>query len=178
MSIELEEMAWLGAAVLSAQKFEFGLYGVVAHLSEEVRASGGKKFEGLTGELFIRGDPNKLKATLGALVRFFGDELMLSSKEMEQYVSDRNFIVHNYWRASRANLQDDQIRFDHEFDNNIEYLKDFVERGDVYIGLIRGLIAVIIKNRMYLKNKDFRPTQKQIEDMELYYRNVAKIMDE
>ena len=60
----LQECATLGAAVLAAQRVEFFLYGLVAHVKPELKWND-KRFRHLTPERFLRGDPSDLHATLG-----------------------------------------------------------------------------------------------------------------
>ena len=60
----LLECAAVGAAILAAQRIEFLLYGLMAHVKPELK-SGDKKFRDLTPEGFVRGDPAELRATLG-----------------------------------------------------------------------------------------------------------------
>lgn len=59
----IDECALLGAAILSAQKLEFTLYGIVAHLSHLPEAQKEKRFRDLTPERFLRGNIEDLRAS-------------------------------------------------------------------------------------------------------------------
>ena len=45
---------------------------------------------------------------MGQLVRDFGDTLLLTTGDLEEFVKDRNLIIHNYWRLTKANVHDVQ----------------------------------------------------------------------
>ena len=101
MSAEkIETWQLLGAAVYYAQKFEFLLYGLAAHTTHLPDTE--KRFANLTPESFLRGPLEEQRATLGALVRSFGEKLMLQSDELEEYVMRRNELVHNFWRLTET----------------------------------------------------------------------------
>ena len=89
----IDECALIGAAILSAQKLEFALYGIVSHLSD---LQGDKRFRDLTPEKFLLGNINDLKVTFGQLEAAFGEKLLISSKDLKDFIKDRNLIAHNY----------------------------------------------------------------------------------
>jgi len=76
-----ESAALLGAAMLSAQKLEFALYGIVSYLSHTPEAQKEKRFRDLTPEKFLRGNVEDLKATLGQLETAFGEKLLISTDD-------------------------------------------------------------------------------------------------
>ncbi|MEY4520305.1 MAG: hypothetical protein RLZZ499_2905 [Cyanobacteriota bacterium] len=98
----VDEYILLGAAIISAQKLEFALYGIVSHLSHLPEARKEKRFRELTPEEFLRGDMEDLKATLGQISTAFGDTLLMSNEELNQFIKDRNLIAHNYWRLTKT----------------------------------------------------------------------------
>ena len=100
----LVECATIGAAVLAAQRIEFLLHGLIAHVKPELKRRD-KRLRHLTGETFLRGDPSALRATLGQLVDAYGTELLLSADDLRKFVKNRNLIVHDYWRLSKARIR-------------------------------------------------------------------------
>jgi hypothetical protein len=133
---KLREMALLGTAVLLAQKFEFALYGLAAHLSHLPEAQQEKRFRKLNPEAFLRGDPSDLKATLGQLAAKFGKPLLLASNELDRLVADRNLIVHGYWRAFHANIEGVDRRQDAE-----QFLTSFISLAEHLLKVVSGLIT-------------------------------------
>jgi hypothetical protein len=133
---KVREMALLGTAVLLAQKFEFALYGIVAHFSHLPEAQQEKRFRELKPEAFLRGDPSDLKATLGQLAARFGKPLLLASNELDRLVEDRNLIVHNYWRTFHLNVEGIDRRRDAE-----PFLISFISLADHLLKVLSGLLA-------------------------------------
>jgi hypothetical protein len=133
---KVREMALLGTALLLAQKFEFALYGIVAHLSHLREAQTEKRFRKLTPEAFLRGDPSDLKATLGQLAARFGKPLLLASNELDQLVADRNLIAHNYWRTFHADIKGTDRRQDAEM-----FLTRFISLVNHLLKVISGLLT-------------------------------------
>jgi hypothetical protein len=135
----IDEMALLGVAVLAAQKFEFALYGIIAHLSHLPEVKKEKRFRDLTPEKFLRGDIKYLKATLGQLGLAFGGLLMLNPNELKSYIDDRNLISHNYWRKTRSNIKGTV-----NLTNPEVFLNNFIASSDQWISIINGLLNMVI----------------------------------
>ena len=98
-AISATEILLIGSAVYGAQKLEFALYGIAAHAAHTEAAKKKRRFRELDPERFLRGDPEDLKATLGEIVQTFGDAFLIKTAELEQWVRDRNLIVHDYFRT-------------------------------------------------------------------------------
>lgn len=135
---KLREMALLGTSVLLAQKIEFALYGIVAHVSHLPEAQQEKRFRDLKPEAFLRGDPSDLKATLGQLAARFGKPLLLASNELDRLVSDRNLIAHNYWRTFHSDVQGAKRRQDAE-----PFLTSFISLAEHLLKVISGLLTCL-----------------------------------
>ena len=101
----LIECVAIGGAVMASQRVEFLLYGLAAHVKDEIKDKN-RRFRGLTPETFLRGNLADLRGTLGQLVEAFGSKFLLTTGELEQFVQDRNLIVHNYWRLARSGASD------------------------------------------------------------------------
>ena len=99
--------ATVGAAILAAQRIEFLLYGIIAHIKPELKERD-KRFRHLTAESFLRGDVSDLRATLGQLAKVYGTEFLLSADDLEAFVKNRNLIVHDYWRLTKGRIRDGQ----------------------------------------------------------------------
>ena len=100
----LRECATIGAAVLAAQRIEFLLYGLIAHVKPELKGR-----RPLTPESFLRGDVSDLRATLGQLAKAYGTKFLLSADDLETFIKNRNLIVHDYWRLCKARIRDGQM---------------------------------------------------------------------
>ncbi|MCY3787887.1 MAG: hypothetical protein OXH63_03765 [Gemmatimonadetes bacterium] len=129
------ECATIGEAVLAAQRIEFLLNGLIAHVKPELKRRD-KRLRQLTGETFLRGDPSALRATLGQLVEAYGIELLLSVDDLRNFVKNRNLIVHDYWRLSK-----DRIRGGRTLENPIAFLREFIGDCQRWEGILRGLLA-------------------------------------
>jgi len=138
MSTNVYTCTLLGMAVLSCQKIEFGLYGIASHLSHLPEAKKDRRFANLTAEIFLSSDPEHAqlrKATLGQLTPVFGDRLLLSGSELEEFVHDRNHVMHNFWRDTRP------LRGETAIPDPDAYLRDFIARAEKFTRTIQGLIS-------------------------------------
>lgn len=131
-----DEMMLLGGAMLAAQKLEFALYGMAAHLKEK-----NGKFKSLTPEEFLRGDGSKTKATLGALVKAFGPKFYMEGDELTSLVNDRNLIAHDYWRMTKANIAGGR-----RLENPEDFLFQFTIRCEKWIRLCQGWVLLATKS--------------------------------
>ncbi|WP_367348782.1 hypothetical protein [Sphingobium yanoikuyae] len=156
---KVREMTLLGTSLILAQKFEFALYGIVAHLSHIPEAQQEKRFRELTPEAFLRGDPSDLKATLGQLAAKFGKPLLLSSNELDKLVEDRNLIAHNYWRTFHADIDGICRRQDAE-----PFLTRFISLTEHLLKVISGLLARL---RVEAALKEHRETEINLGDDDL-----------
>ena len=169
---EVRECARVGAAILGAQRVEFLLYGIVSHLAE-VHPIGSKQFKLLDPEKFLRGDLDDLKATLGQLVREFGDKLLLTTADLENFVNDRNLIAHNYWRLTKANL-----RGTRRFQDPEGFLTEFAERCSYWESVLRVLLAVMKRETAMKLGEDANLSEDESKYISHYERNVATFLDE
>jgi hypothetical protein len=166
----IDECALLGAAILSAQKFEFSLYGIVSHLSHLPEAQKEKRFRDLTPEKFLRGNTEDLKVTLGQLEKNFGERLFISTNELEEFIRDRNLIAHNYWRLTKSNIKEGE-----KLANPEVFLKEFLSRCDQWTSITKGLLYLLIeasaKNEERLSDVNF--SEQQFNDIKSYYAHIA-----
>lgn len=130
------EFTLLGCAVFQAQRIEFALYGIVAHLNDQPEFNRSGKFRNLTAEQFLRGDFTSLRATLGDLKTFAG-RLLLTSPEFEEFISDRNLIVHNYFRQFHT------VYGSADVDDGCRFLASFLESGRTLEQVLKGLLVVL-----------------------------------
>lgn len=165
-----EECALVGAAVLSAQKFEFALYGIVSHLSHLSEAKNEKRFRNLTPEGFLRGNAEEFKATLGQLARGFGDKLLLNTRELEKFVDDRNLIAHNYWRLTKSNIAGSEKLADPE-----GFLRNFLVRCDRWASIARGLVCLLMQGAADKEGRgsEINFDEQQLVDITAYRNHVA-----
>lgn len=166
----LDECAMVGAAVLASQRVEFLLYGLIAHLNDQAREQD-RKFRNLSPEKFLRGDVRNLRATLGQMVKAFGDKLLLTTADLEQFVNDRNLIVHSYWRLTKSGIVEAQSLEEPE-----KFLITFLHKCDHWEKVLRGLMAHLrIQIAKNVGNEE--KAQVTTEDqrlIEYYDRNAEK----
>jgi hypothetical protein len=170
----IDECALLGASLLSAQKFEFALYGIISHLSHLPEAQKEKRFRDLTPEKFLRGNVEDLKATLGQLEVAFGSRLLISTDELKAFINDRNLIAHNYWRLTKSKIRESEKLADPE-----SFLRGFLERCDQWASIIRGLLYVFMEAAARKENRlsELSFNEQQISDIKAYYAHAAKHLD-
>ena len=89
MAVPDDEFRLLGGAIAAAQRAEFALYGLAAHVAHTPAAQKKKHFRDLTPEKFLRGDVKELKATLGELVDVFGETFLVHTPELVDFYKDR-----------------------------------------------------------------------------------------
>ncbi len=165
-----EELALLGTALLTVQRLEFAIYGIAAHAAHLPVAAKEKRFRDLTPDLYLRGDIGLLKATLGQLVATFGDALLIRTSELDSYIADRNTIVHNYWRLTRAKFPHQQI------ESPIDFLRSFIERSAHMTAVINGLLArlMIAAAEKEGRQSELKLSAVQLRDLETYHRHAEQ----
>ncbi|SKA16801.1 hypothetical protein SAMN05428963_10749 [Consotaella salsifontis] len=136
--ITSDEITLIGAAIYQAQKVEWALYGIASHVSHLPAAQRKKRFKQINPEAFLRDDPADFKATLGEITAVFGDAFLISSPELEEFVDDRNLIVHNFYRLFHANIRDG-----HRREDPVGFLQDFILRGQQWHSIVRGLLVCL-----------------------------------
>lgn len=166
----IDECALLGAAILSAQKLEFALYGIVSHLSHLPEAQKEKRFRDLTPEKFLRGNIEDLKATFGQLETAFGEKLLISTNELKDFIKDRNLIAHNYWRLTKSNVKDSE-----KLSNPEAFLRAFLARCDQWASIFRGLLYVFMKAAAEKEGRlaEINFTEQQLNDITAYYAHAS-----
>lgn len=162
------ELILLGEAILGAQKVEFGLYGIVSHL-KDTSAAQSKKFGTLTPEIFLRGDPEDLKKTLGQLVKEFGDKLFLTTADLNKFVDERNLIAHNYFRLAKADIKGGK-----RLENPENFLMEFIKKCDHWTKVLTGLIAIMKEEIAKKQRKEILLTENENICIKYYYKNVER----
>lgn len=173
MSIDEETFLLLGLAVYAAQKFEFGLYGIVSHLPHLPEAKRENRFASLTPELFLSHDPKarqKRKATLGQICEVFGDRLLLTSNELEEFVTTRNLIVHDFWREIRP------LRGHVGIPNPNQFLRDFICLAEKQTQAMQGLLSYLVEAVAVKEDRadEISLTESDIENRRVFESIVAK----
>ena len=167
----VEERVLLGDCLIGAQKVEFTLYGIVScltHLDEAKNdARLRKQLAELTPDKFLRGPLADLKATLGMLEKAFGERLLLSGEDLSKFISDRNLIVHNYWRLTNVSVEGAE-----SLDDPISFLKGFADRCRYWKKVLRGLLGVLEKTLIEKQGKSYVPSNKEIGYQESYYAHA------
>ncbi|MFS6536538.1 hypothetical protein V6D52_04450 [Idiomarina loihiensis] len=171
----LEECTLLGASLLGAQKLEFALYGVVAHLSHLDEAQKEKRFRELTPEKFLRGSVEDLKITFGQLEKVFGKKLLISNDELIKFIKDRNLIAHNYWRLTKADVKGSEQLNDPE-----TFLKDFVSMCSYWQKVFNGMVFMLMEAAAKKENRtdEVSFTDNQKKDIEAYLKHVEKTLNQ
>ena len=166
-----DEAALVGGCLLCAQKLEFTLYGIVSHLSHLDEAKKEKRFRELTPEAFLRGSVSELKSTFGQIEKVFGNKLMLSSKELDSFLENRNTLVHNYWRLTHTNIRDgESLSNPKDFLN--KFLQDAKNLEQIFNGLLWVLEDAFAKKEGRLD--EIEKTQGKELQKQSYYEYVAR----
>lgn len=168
----LRELATIGAAVLAAQRVEFLFYGLVAHVKQDLK-QGDKRFRHLTPESFLRGEPSDLRATLGQLAKAYGPKFLLSADDLEAFVKNRNLIVHDYWRLSKAHIRDGST-----LENPMEFLQKFLEDCQRWEGILRGVLVVMRQaiDRKIHGEQQITLTQEDLDLMDQHLQHVQSYL--
>lgn len=164
--INEETFLLLGLALYCAQKFEFGLYGIASHMSHLPEAKKDKRFANLTPNDFLSPDPAKKalrKATLGQICTLFGERLLLSGEELEQLVTDRNLIVHDFWREVRP------MRGAVSIPNPNDFLRAFITNVERLNAAIKGLLSYLMEAAA---KKEGRSGEITVTDADLENRKI------
>lgn len=169
-----EECRLLGACLLKAQQVEFTLYGLVSHFSQSPEAQNDKRFKNLNPETFLRGDPRKLKATLGQLEGIFGAKLMISSDELKTFINDRNVIIHNYLRLTKANIRDAE-----KLSNPEQFLRNFLEQCNYWTRVMNGLSYTLLLQAAGKENRmnELNINKEQLRDLKEYIFHIEKFLN-
>lgn len=158
------ECQLLGGCLIGAQRVEFALYGIVAHLSHLPEAKE-KRFRDLTPEIFLRGDPKELKSTLGQIEKAFGKKLNISNDDLTKFIDDRNLIAHNYYRMTRKGIRDA-----HQLDNPENFLRSFLKSCEYWESILNGLLCLMMVAlaERYNRMDEIKLNSKQKSDMDAY----------
>ena len=164
----LRECATVGAAILAAQRIEFLLYGIISHIKPELKERD-KRFRHLTAEIFLRGDVSDLRATLGQLAKVYGTEFLLSADDLEAFVKNRNLIVHDYWRLTKARIRDGQT-----LENPMSFLQEFLGDCQRWEGILRGVLSNMRLNTARATGNERRAalTSDDLDYMDQYRQHV------
>ncbi|MBZ9604011.1 hypothetical protein [Phyllobacterium chamaecytisi] len=167
-----DELKLLGLTLIAAQRVEFLLYGLAAHLSVDAGPKKDKRFRNLTAETFLRGDVSELNATLGQLVKAFGNTLLVHTPELVQFCRDRNLIAHDYNRVFRMNIKG--VARDV---NGPEFLLDFLDRAQYWQRVLGGLLSEM---KLAIATKLGREVEvlsdTEIEEVRAFHENVGKFL--
>ena len=162
----------LGQALWLAQRIEYGLYGLAAHMPHLPEAKKDKRFANLTPDDFLSPDPAKKKlrkATLGQIYDLFGDRLNLSGKEFDQFVAHRNLIVHDFWRETNPGRGGISIP------NPEQFLREFLNRAIRLDSAIQGLYAYSIEAAAEKEGRldELKTTERDTKNKQEYASLVA-----
>ena len=76
--------------------------------------------------------------TLGQLAKKYGPKFLLSTDDLDQFVKDRNLIVHDYWRLTKSG-----IRYAHKLESPTAFLDQFLRDCHHWEGILRELLTHI-----------------------------------
>jgi len=136
--MNIREVSLLGIAVLISQQIEFALYGIALHLDSEKLTSNKNiknKFNGQTAAGFLHGDKKEYTQTLGRIYEYCGKDLGLKSDDFDNFISNRNDIIHNYLDLTRRK----------EIKNGEEFLEDFIKQSKNLNDILNGVLKVTMR---------------------------------
>lgn len=135
-------LAWVGAALLAAQRVEFLTHGIISHFKD---ISNDKKFKKLTPEVFLdESDSNEKlrRQTLGEIFRILKQEPALSlADELNTYLEKRNLLTHKLWRKyfkGNSNLSDNS--------HVVHFSKCFIEDSERLERFYKGMLYAMAEN--------------------------------
>ena len=166
-----DEAALLGVCLIQCQRIELAFYGIAAHATHLPVIAKDGRFRNLDAETFMRGDPSKLKATLGALCSALGDAVLLDTAELDAFVDDRNLLVHNYWRVFHWDVAGAPRRTDGR-----EFLLGFAARSKTWTEILNGLYAELLVAFAAKEGRsgEVHLTPEQLAFREAYHAHVAQ----
>lgn len=175
MKISETQVYLLGTAVYLSQRIEFALYGIASHFSHLEVTKRDKHFRELNAEKFLRGNIEEQKATLGRIVKLFGDTFLISTKELDQFLHDRNLIVHNYHRVFVSPPKGVEKRLDGE-----EFLEDFIHRSHKFDMVVRGLLFELMEAAAAKDGRgdEFERTSTVVEATSAYREHAERYLTE
>ena len=138
----------LGLALLLTQEVEFALYGVASLFSHNEVGQKNRRFKTLTPETFMSGNLDELKATLGQLVKVWGDVLMIKTARLNKYCDDRNLIIHNFRRVYMMNIKGKPPK-----QGGAKFLKDFIIESSEIANILLGLIQLAQREQAIKKGR-------------------------
>lgn len=156
----------LSLSLIAAQRVEFRLYGLAAHVQPDAAE---KRFKDLTPERFLRGDVAELKATLGQLTRAYGDKFFISTEDLTSFVESRNLIAHNYYRTFILKIAGTENRED-----GIPFLESFLLEAQRWDTILAGLNNVMREAAAKAQGKAISFTPAERESMDAYISNAAR----
>jgi hypothetical protein len=173
MKLDPDDYTLIGVAMIAAQKVEFALSGIAAHLTHLPAVASDARFRKLTPSNFLSSSPEKRalrKATLGQVARKFGKNLLLPEAELEKYVTRRNMIAHEFWREVVSAKGSGAIPDPRAF------LIAFISDSDQWLSGIRGLLSVFIEAAEKKEGRKLDPkvTENLMKHRDTYYRFVEK----
>jgi len=150
MQFTNETYQLLGIALLKSQIVEFNLCGILVHINKNCLSKNNKRLNELTPEKFLSSNPEyqKLrKMTLGEISVCFPSNIINSDK-IEEYISDRNIVVHNFIRETDSKFATNGVI------NPTDFLQKFINDSNELINVLHGLIYVMSniiadKNKLY-----------------------------
>ena len=143
------------------------LYGVISDVKDLSSENDGR-FGNVMPEKMLRGDPEGLEVTQGQLVRTFGDRLLLTESDFEDFVKQRNLIVHSYRRQTGAN-----IRGSKKLNCPEIFLLNFIENCDRWIEILLGLSVVFREELAKKTGLSFTPTKADRANKKRYVSTAA-----
>ena len=70
------------------------------------------------------------------LAKAYGSKFLLSDSDLEVFVRNRNLIVHNYWRLSKADIRDGPT-----LENPMAFLREFLDDCVRWESILRGVLT-------------------------------------
>lgn len=169
----IETYTLLGAAVYTCQKAEFALAGIASHLSHLPEAQRDKRFKNLTPDDLLNGSTgsgNAFKATFGQIYEIYGSRLLISGSDFDEFVLDRNRIVHHFWRETR------ELRGRIGMPDPHGYLLAFINRAEQIVEALQGLLSHLQEAAAQKENRmsEFILSEKDIQSRVAYKDLVGR----
>ena len=166
-----EELLLLGSALIEAQKVEFAFGGIIAHMTHfKGLKEKDRRLKDIDPEVFLRGDPKKMKITLGQMANLAGEEFSLDIEKLSEFCDRRNTVMHNYYRLAKAELRDDPFAIN---DGRV-FLQQFIHDAEYWLKIFQGIVALLKKGAAIKQGVEIELTASELNAIGLYREQVEQ----
>ncbi|MCG9555112.1 glucosamine-6-phosphate deaminase [Vibrio sp. Isolate31] len=128
-----EQLSLLGKALLSVQRLENSLYQSIRALCKQNSSSDTQAIENLTSEQFLKGTITELKPVIQQLYDVFGETLVLSSAELNEFLYKRNLVSLSFWQVTTTSVKGNE-----KLANPTLFLQELIDQCDLWLAKLES----------------------------------------